>query len=186
MKISDGKVVSLTYDLTIRDDEGQDELMERAPIERPFTFIFGMGMVLDAFEKAVEGLEVGETFTLTLSPEEAQGEYDEEKVQELPKSIFEIDGKFDEEKFAVGSVIPMMNSLGEHLMGLVMEIEDDIVVMDFNEPYAGETLTYTGEVVDVHEATPEEIASITQPHGCNCSGCDSGDKEAGCGCGCDC
>jgi FKBP-type peptidyl-prolyl cis-trans isomerase SlyD len=182
MKIEDEKIVSLSYDLTV-DEDGQAELMEKATKEHPLTFMFGMGMMLDTFEKNVEGLQVGDKFSFTLSPEEAYGEYIEQKVVELPKTIFEVDGKFDEERIAEGETLPMMDAQGNRLMGSVLEVKPEVVVMDFNHPLAGETLHFDGEVLDVHEATPEEIAALTQPFegGCDCEDCHS-DHECGEGC----
>ncbi|GHS96069.1 peptidyl-prolyl cis-trans isomerase [Bacteroidia bacterium] len=184
MKIEDEKIVSLSYDLTV-DEDGQAELMEKATKEHPLTFMFGMGMMLDAFEKNVEGLQAGDKFSFTLSPEEAYGEFIEQKVVELPKNIFEVDGKFDEERIAEGETLPMMDAQGNRLMGSVLEVKSEVVVMDFNHPLAGETLHFDGEVLDVHDATPEEIAALTQPFegGCDC-GCDSCDSDHECGEGC--
>ena len=68
MKISDEKMVSLTYDLTVINENGEQELMERATKQTPLTFMFGMGMMLEAFEKNVEGLSVGDKFSFILNP----------------------------------------------------------------------------------------------------------------------
>ena len=182
MKISEDKIVSLTYDLTVDNEDGQKELMEAATKENPLTFMYGMGMMLEAFEKNIEGLKVGDKFSFELSPEEAYGEYIEANVAELPKKIFEIDGKFDTERIAEGLTLPMMDSSGNRLMGSVLEIKPDVVVMDFNHPLAGETLQFDGEVIDIHEATPEEIAALTQEGGCDCGSCDCEPGEEGCGC----
>ncbi|MDL2224098.1 peptidylprolyl isomerase [Bacteroidales bacterium OttesenSCG-928-M06] len=181
MKISEGKIVSLTYDLTV-DEEGQKDLMERATKENPLTFMFGMGMMLPAFENHLEGLQVGDRFSFTLTPEEAYGEYIEENVIELPKTVFEVEGQFDSERIKEGETLPMMDSNGNRLMGSILEIKPEVVVMDFNHPLAGETLQFEGEVIDVHEATPEEIAALSQPHGCDCGGCDGADNHEECGC----
>lgn len=183
MKIEDEKVVSLTYDLTVDTEEGTIELMERATKEHPLTFIFGMGTMLEAFEKNVEGLKMGDKFSFVLKPEEAYGDFIEENVAELPKHIFEIEGKFDEERIQVGETLPMMDHMGNRLMGSVIEIKPDVVVMDFNHPLAGETLHFDGEVIDIHDASPEEIAALTQPQGGGCSGCESGHDDGGCNCG---
>ena len=177
MKISDEKMVSLTYDLTV-----EGELMEQTTKERPLTFLFGMGMMLEKFEKNLEDLQVGDKFSFTLSPEEAYGERNEDIVAEIPKHIFEVDGKFDDEMVFEGATLPMMNANGQRMMGSILEIKDDIVVMDFNHPLAGDTLHFEGEVIDVHEPTAEEIAAITQ--GCDCDSCDSKDDSNGCSCGC--
>ncbi|MDR1527860.1 MAG: FKBP-type peptidyl-prolyl cis-trans isomerase [Dysgonamonadaceae bacterium] len=182
MKISDEKMVSLTYDLTV-DDDGQKELMEKATREHPLTFMFGMGMMLEAFEKNIAGLETGDRFSFVLSPEEAYGEYIEQYCVELPKNIFEIDGKFDDERVVEGQTLPMMDASGHRMMGSILEIKSDVVVMDFNHPLAGETLHFDGEVMDVHEATPEEIAALTQSGGCDCGSCERSNDEQGCHCG---
>ena len=171
MKISDEKMVSLSYDLTVSNDDGTEELMERATKQHPLTFIFGMGMMLEAFEKNVEGLSTGEKFSFILSPEEAYGEYYDAHVLELPKKMFEIDGKFDDERITEGQTLPMMDARGNRMMGSVLEIKDDVIVMDFNHPLAGETLHFNGEVIDVHEPTEEEIEALTNEDGC--SGCNS-------------
>jgi len=181
MKISDEKVVSVTYDLTVVDENGEKELMEKATKENPLTFMYGMGMMLPDFEKNIEGLKVGDKFSFTLQPEEAYGEYIEENVVELPKHIFEVDGKFDSEHIVEDATIPMMTETGHRMMGSVLEVKEEVVLMDFNHPLAGEELHFDGEVIDVHEPTPEEIAALTEPGGCNCGDCE--DKEEGCGCG---
>ncbi|MDR0798299.1 MAG: FKBP-type peptidyl-prolyl cis-trans isomerase [Dysgonamonadaceae bacterium] len=183
MKITEDKVVSVTYDLTVEDGD-QKELMERATREHPLTFLFGMGMMLETFEKNLEGLQVGDHFSFVLQPEEAYGEFVEANVVELPKSIFEIDGKFDSERISEGQTLPMMDAQGHRLMGSVLEIKPEVVVMDFNHPLAGETLHFDGEVIDVHDATPEEIAALTNEGGCDCEQCDSAPGDESCGCGC--
>jgi FKBP-type peptidyl-prolyl cis-trans isomerase SlyD len=187
MKISDEKMVSLTYDLTVDNEEGKKELMERATKEHPLTFLYGMGMMLEAFEKNIEGLKTGDTFSFALTPEEAYGEYIAEHVVELPKNIFEVDGKFDNERISEGQTLPMMDSQGNRMMGSVLEVQANVVVMDFNHPLAGETLHFDGEVIDVHEPTEEEKAALSQEGGCGCD-CSSEenccDSDKGCGCGC--
>jgi FKBP-type peptidyl-prolyl cis-trans isomerase SlyD len=71
-------------------------------------------------------------------------------------------------------------------MGSVLEVQPEIVVMDFNHPLAGEHLHFDGEVIDVHEPTPEEIAALTQAGGgsCDCESCEGTQTEEGCDCGC--
>ncbi|MDR0866290.1 MAG: FKBP-type peptidyl-prolyl cis-trans isomerase [Candidatus Symbiothrix sp.] len=170
MEITDGKIVSLTYDLTVGEN-GEKELMERATEAYPLKFMYGMGMMLEDFEKNIAGLETGDNFSFTLTPEQGYGEYDEQKVVELPKSIFEVDGKFDEERISEGETLPMMDANGNRLMGSVLEIKKEVVVMDFNHPLAGETLHFDGQVIDVHEPTAQEIAAIAHEDSCSCDAC---------------
>ena len=176
MKISDEKMVSLSYDLTVSNEDGEKELMERATQLQPLTFLFGMGMMLEAFEKNVEGLTVGDKFSFSLTPEEAYGDYHEENVVELPKKLFEVDGKFDEKRITEGQTLPMMDTRGNRMMGSVLEVKPDLVVMDFNHPLAGEILHFDGEVLDVHEPTEEEINALSQEDGC----CGCGSSSEGC------
>lgn len=191
MKISENKYVTLTYDLNV--GEGDDrELMEQATTERPLEFIYGTNSMLEAFEKQIEGLSQGESFSFHLTPEEAYGDYDEAKIIELPKHIFEIDGKIDDQVLFEGNTVPMMDSSGNRLTGSVMEIKDEAVTMDFNHPLAGETMQFEGTVVGIRDASAEEVAALFSGGGC---GCDSGDcdcgsggegSDGGCGCGSDC
>lgn len=186
MKISTNKFVSVSYDLNVGEGE-ERELMERATSETPLTFIFGTNSMLEAFEKNLEGLTQGDSFDFVLAPEQAYGEYDDEHVVDLPKNIFEVDGKLDENVVFEGNTIPMMDSNGNRLQGSVVEVKDDIVTMDFNHPLAGETLNFSGSILEVREASAEEIAELFAPQGggCGCGSCGCGDEEEteGCGCG---
>ncbi len=173
MKISDNKFVSLTYDLTV--GEGDElELMERATAEAPLDFIFGTNTMLKSFEDNLEGLSAGEKFKFTLTPDEAYGEFYEERVIDLPKNIFEVDGKIDEDMLFEGNTLPMMDTDGNRLTGSIVSIEEEVVTMDFNHPLAGETLHFEGEILEVRELTEEEVAALMNNHdGCggSCQGC---------------
>ncbi|MDR0756358.1 MAG: FKBP-type peptidyl-prolyl cis-trans isomerase [Tannerella sp.] len=177
MKIATDRYVSVMYDLNTGNGD-ERELKERATAEHPLEFIFGSGNMLPAFEARLKGLEADETFQFSLSPEHAYGEYVEENVVELPKKIFETDGKFDDEFVREGNVLPMEDSEGYHKNGTVMKVDTDTVVMNFNHPLAGETLHFSGKVLNVRQATAEDLVKLG---GCSC---DSEDSACNCGCGC--
>ena len=195
MKIGKNKMVSLTYDLHYDDAEG--ELIEQATSEKPLSFVFGAGLMLPKFESMLEGIEEGNPFEISLADVDAYGELDENAIVDLPKHLFIIDGEFDDEIVSVGNTVPMMSTSGQRLNGLVMEITDDTVKMDFNHPLAGENLYFKGQILEVREATDDEI-SATLGGGCGCGsgGCGCGDEggcadgscstegKGGCGCGC--
>lgn len=190
MKIETNKFVSLIYDLNVGEGE-ELELMERATPDHPLEFIYGTNSMIDAFEKNLDGLSDGDSFEFSIQPEEAYGEYVDENVVELPKSIFEVDGKIDEQVIYPNAMVPMMDSEGNRLNGSVVEIKDDSIIMDFNHPYAGETLHFKGKILSVRDASAEEIAALFAPQsGCGCGSCDCGDEEGnhggGCGSGCNC
>ena len=175
MKIEANKVVALTYELEV-----EGAVCDKATEENPLEFIFGQGYLLPKFEENVEGKTVGDTFEFTLTPEEGYGAYNPESVIDLPKSIFEIEGKIREDLLIVENIIPMMTQDGRMVPGKVLEVSEDKVKMDFNHQMAGKTLHFTGKVVRVREATEKEIEEGLHgeraSHGCsgNCSSCGGG------------
>jgi len=170
MKITEKKMVSVAYDLYVGNDD-ERELMESATKERPLQFIYGTGMMLPAFEANMNNLEKDSAFSFTLTPEQAYGEFAEDRVVELPKTIFVVDGKFDEKRIREGVTLPMMNADGDRMNGSVLQIKNDVVVMDFNHPLAGETLHFTGIVLDVHDPSDDEIRAMSSGCGGSCEGC---------------
>lgn len=191
MKISTNKFVSASYDLYVGGEEGKEqELMEKATAEQPLSFIFGVGMMLEAFEDKLAGLNEGDTFDFTLASVDGYGEYSDEQVVDIPRSVFEVDGKIDEEVIFENNTVPMMDQNGNRLNGNIVKIEDETVTMDFNHPLAGEDLHFIGKVLLVREPTEEETKQLLGGGGCNCGeggcdGCGENEDEAGCGgCGC--
>ena len=181
MKITNNAVVNAEYELYVDGENGELELMERATSEQPLNFIYGIGMMLPKFEQNLNGLETGDSFDFTISNEEAYGPYDDEAVIELERAVFEIDGKLDEEMVFEGNVVPLMDSEGNRLQAQVVSVNDTHVTVDLNHPLAGENLHFKGKVLEVREATEEELnALLGGGGGCGCGG------NCGDGCGDDC
>ena len=185
METVENKYITLAYKL-YSIENGEKEFTEEAPAEHPFQFISGLGLTLEAFESQVKDLKKGDKFDFTIKAEEAYGEYDEEHVIDLPKNIFETEGKFDSERVVEGAVIPLMTSEGQRINGSVVEVKDDVVVMDMNHPLAGCDLNFVGEVTENRPATNDELAEMARMMsgggcggGCN-GGCDCGDCGDGC------
>jgi len=192
LEIGKYKMVTLTYDLRIDDEQG--EMVEQATVENPLQFLYGAGVMLPKFETQLEGLKQDEPFSIKLAKQDAYGELNKDAIVELPISVFLVEGELDKELVKVGNTVPMMSSNGQRMNGTVLEVTDEIVKMDFNHPLAGEDLFFSGKVVEVREASDEEIAQILSGGGgsCGCGsgegGCESGscgsDSQGGCGCGC--
>ena len=180
MGIVKDKMVSLTYDLRLDGKDG--EIFETAAKENPLIFLYGAGMMLPAFESGLINKKAGDTFEIEIPAVNGYGEVNEEAILDLPKHIFQVDGKFDEELVTPGKSVPMMSSGGQRMEGLVISVDDNIVKMDFNHPLAGEDLHFTGEILEVRDATDEELISAYNA-GAGCSGgCSSGSCESsGCG-----
>ena len=173
--IKPGQFVELTYDLFVGPE---NELMERATPEAPLRFVFGTEQMLPSFETKIKDLKVGDTFDFVIPCNDAYGERDEDHVLELEKKMFEVDGKFDEEYIFPGNTVPMMDAHGNRLNGSVLEVKDNIVVMHFNHPLAGEDLHFVGAVKTVRPATPEELNPV-QSCGCGCDSCGGGCGDHG-------
>ena len=152
MKAEKNKVVSLTYELIV-----EGALADKADDTRPLEYIHGTGMLLPKFESEVEGKEPGEEFAFTLTPEEGYGVFDETRLIDLPKEAFMMDGKVRDDLLVIGKMIPMVSDTGQVVNGIVYEVRDDVVTMDFNHPMAGKTLNFTGKVVGVRDATEKEL-----------------------------
>ena len=186
METVENKYITLAYKLyTI--ENGEKEFTEEAPAEHPFQFISGLGLTLESFENQVKDLNKGDKFDFTIKAEEAYGEYDEEHVIDLPKNIFEIEGKFDSERVTEGSIVPLMTGDGQRVNASVVEIKPDVVVVDLNHPLAGADLIFEGEVIESRPATNEEIQELVKMmsgEGCGC-GCDSCGSDCGDDCGCE-
>jgi FKBP-type peptidyl-prolyl cis-trans isomerase SlyD len=114
--------------------------------------------MLPKFEDHLSTLNTGDAFEFTLASADAYGEMDQDAIIDLEKSIFMIDGKTDDELLTIGNVIPMRDDQGHMLQGTVVSVSDDSVRMDFNHPMAGNTLHFTGKVIDVREASAEELS----------------------------
>ena len=155
MKIADNTVVSMTYTLTEADENGQ--MIQAVDKDKPFVFLYGSGFLLPKFEENIKGLEPGADYSFPLPSDVAYGPKRDDAYMDLDKKIFEIDGKIDESILKVGNDIPMQNNEGQTLMGKVLEISEDKVKMDFNHPLAGIDLFFKGEIIDVREATSEEL-----------------------------
>lgn len=183
------KVVKVQYDLYVSgEEEGKEELMERATEVTPLVYCHGIGMMLPTFEDALAGKDAGDEFDFVIAQDDAYGPYDEAGVLELEKSIFCIDGEFDSERVQVGAIIPMNTSDGQVVKAQVIEITDSKVTIDLNHPLAGEDLHFVGKILEVRDVTPEELKALTEPHcggGCggNCSG-NCGEGSCNCDGGC--
>lgn len=178
-KIQPGKYVELIYDLYEVTPDGEEILVHQVDPSDPEKIIFGVTPgVIQPLERALIGLEAGETYSVFANAFEAFGEYDPEQVLDLDKSMFEIDGKFDSDVLKLGEPVPMLTADGFRVTGIVKAIGPEKVKMDFNHPLAGKNVRFKGSVKTVREATPDELKPV---HGCGCGGChDEGCDHDGC------
>jgi FKBP-type peptidyl-prolyl cis-trans isomerase SlyD len=176
--VSKDSIVTLTYDLRLDGKEG--DIFESATAESPLVFLHGAGLMIPAFEEQLVGKKIGEKFEISIPAASGYGEINEEAVVELPLDIFKVDGKVDDALLTPGNSVPMMSSHGQRMDGVVVSVEGETVTMDFNHPLAGEDLHFTGEVIEVREATAEELSAAYNAGGCGC-GSSCGSEGGGCG-----
>ena len=194
MKIEKNKVVEFCYELEV-----DGNVVDHTTKEKPLDYIHGTGSLLPKLEEQIEGMEPGDKFDVTLSPVDGYGEVDPNRIIDLPKAAFEVNGEVREDLLVPGNTIPMMNSMGGVIPGVVLEVTADSVKMDLNHQMAGKTLHFIGEIVSVREATEKELTEGLHGeyvHSCGgCGGCHGheGGCEGGChdghcgddcGCGC--
>jgi FKBP-type peptidyl-prolyl cis-trans isomerase SlyD len=192
MKIAQNAVVEFCYELEV---DGQ--VVDHTTKERPLDYIHGTGSLLPKLEAHIEGMEPGCKFDVTLSPADGYGEIDPQRIIDLPKAAFEVNGEVREDLLVPGNTIPMISPMGGVIPGVVLEVSADSVKMDLNHQMAGKTLHFTGEVLTVREATEKELTEGLHGefvHSCGCGGCHGHDGGCGsdcggecgsdCGCGC--
>ena len=174
MVIEKDKMVSLIY--VLREGDSDGNIVEEVKSDNPLKFLYGAGQMLPHFESNIENLSEGDKFEFKLSSDQAYGDKREELVVDLPMSVFEVEGKVDESLLKTGTQVPMSDSHGRRLLGVVLSHTDSTVQMDFNHPMAGTDLHFTGTILDIREATDEELNMYGND---GCSTCGSHDGCSG-------
>lgn len=145
MVVKDGAVV--IFNCIIKNKDG--EILENSD-DGPASYIHGIGMALPAIEDALTGKENGYGTVITLEPDMAFGQYNEEMVFSVPLE------EFEGQEIAVGMEFLPEDDM-DQIIWRVTSIEDETVVLDGNHPYAGMTLIFNIKILDVREATPKEL-----------------------------
>lgn len=154
MTESTNKVISLNYNL--HKDNASGEMIESTEGKQPLVFLSGAGMMIPDFENNVAGKQAGDTFSFGIPAEKAYGPRMDEAIIDLPKSTFIHEGELIPD-LKVGNIIGLQDDQGNPFPSKVMEIGEETVKMDMNHPLAGQDLHFTGEIVEVRDATTEEL-----------------------------
>ena len=135
-----GDTVRIHYTGTLTDGTQFDSSSGRDPLE----FELGSGQVIPGFDNAVDGMNVGDSKTVAIPPEEAYGVRHEQLVQEVPKSALP-----EELSPEVGMQLQSQSPDGQVMLLLVTEVSDDTLTVDGNHPLAGQTLNFDIELVEI-------------------------------------
>ena len=158
MQISEQKVVSVTYELHANLPLQARQHIETADAQHPLSFLFGTGSMIPGFEHGLAGKTTGDSFSFTIEPAEGYGNADETAIINLPIDIFKVDNVIDFNMLKIGNVLPLSDQEGNVLNGKVLSFDDKSVRMDFNHPLAGHQLHFSGKVLEVRDASAEELA----------------------------
>lgn len=159
MKISRNTVATISF--TVADEAGK--VVGRTQPGQPVEALIGYHFLVPGLEKALDGHEKGDEFTITLTPAESYGEFDPSLVQVIDRRMF---GNFE---IQVGNVFEADTSHGPSAV-VIKKIEGNKVTVDGNHPLAGKTLNFMIVVEDVRDATAEEKAHGHVHHGGHCPG----------------
>lgn len=189
-KVAPGKYVEIAYDLYSVAPDDTETLEYQIPATNPEQFVFGVTPnAIPALLEAIEEKQAGDSFTVTVAPQEGFGEYNDDlvRIENLPKEIFEVDGKIDTEKIRPQAHVYLQTNTGQYVPATIIQIDEKTVctAIDFNHRLAGKTVTFKGEIITVRDATDEEIAAHMQQGQC-CGGCCGGGNcggDGGCECG---
>ncbi|MBO5100026.1 MAG: peptidylprolyl isomerase [Treponema sp.] len=167
MKIESKKMVKINY--TLKDAEGN--VIDSSEGKEALEYLHGVGMLIPGMERELEGRQVGEKFNAVIEPKNGYGEYNEAYVCDVPRDRFDTTMEIE-----VGQQFQADTPTGPMLVKVV-KVTEDAITIDSNHELAGKTLYFDVEVLEIRDASEEEIAPY-QSTGCSGS-CGS------CGCNCD-
>ncbi len=147
MQIAENKVVTLNY--TLKDNSGT--LIDESS-DNSFIYLHGASNIIPGLEQALAGKASGEKMNISIAPEDAYGERDESRIEAVPRDMFPADAEIEP-----GMQFNAEGPDGQAISIVVVDLEDDKVKIDGNHPLAGIELTFDVEVMEVRDATVEEI-----------------------------
>ena len=154
MKANKDKIVSIEY--TLKDDSG--EVIDTSKGREPLDYIHGAGNIIEGLERSLEGKGIGDSFSVSIPPEEAYGERDDSLVQVVERQFIDVEGELE-----AGMQFQTQTENGVVIL-TVSGVDGENVTLDQNHPLAGVTLHFDVEVVGVREAAAEE-REHGHPHG---------------------
>lgn len=149
MALQDNQVVTINF--TLKDEDGN--VIESTTKEQPFSFISGNQQILPKLENQVSSMLIGSKKTIVLEPEEAYGVYKDTSIQTVKRNDFP-----EGTKLEIGLGFVADTPEGQQLPFVIKTIENDDITIDFNHPLAGHTLTFDIELLELREATKDELA----------------------------
>ena len=152
-KISNDSKVTLHFSLSLADNRVIDSNFEKDPVR----FRIGDGSMLPEFEKLLLGKQEGSLVESTILAAKAFGERNPKNVQRFPIDKFSHLLEDETMPTEIGSVVMFKDPAGFDLPGVVSEISEEFVVMDFNHPLSGKNITFKARIIKIDEPGVAEI-----------------------------
>ncbi len=149
LMIGQNSVVSMHY--TLKNDAG--DVLDSSEGKDPLVYLHGTNNLIPGLEAELGGKTKGAAFNASIPPDQAYGEFNQDFVQVVNKSMFQ-----GAESVEVGMSFVAQGEGGAQRQIRVTEVNGDDITIDANHPLAGQTLHFEVEVVDVREGTEQEIA----------------------------
>ncbi|NNM51748.1 MAG: peptidylprolyl isomerase [Pseudomonadales bacterium] len=147
MKIATNKVALINY--TLSNDQG--EVLDSSEGAEPLAYIHGAGNIIPGLENALQGRQKGDSFKVSIPAEEGYGERDDRLTQVVSKDMFS-----GVDEIEIGMQFHAQTDAGMQVI-TVTAVEGDEVTIDGNHPLAGETLHFDVDIVEVRDASSEEL-----------------------------
>jgi FKBP-type peptidyl-prolyl cis-trans isomerase SlyD len=148
MSVEMNKVIKFNY--TLKDDGGT--ILDSSENKEPLSYLKGANTILPKLEETLNGMIIGSKKNVKLEAKEAYGEYKEEAVQVVKKEQFP-----KEAELTVGASYLANSPDGNQMPFVITDVKEQDVTVDFNHPLAGKDLEFDVELIDVRDATPEEM-----------------------------
>jgi FKBP-type peptidyl-prolyl cis-trans isomerase SlyD len=148
MQIATNTVVTIDY--TLKDDD--QSVLDTSQGQEPLSYIHGIGNLIPGLEKALAGKSEGDRVQVTIAPDDAYGERDEDLLQAIPRERFERANEIE-----VGMQFHTQSDEGMQVV-TVVGVDGDNITIDGNHPLAGKTLHFDVQIVGVREASADEIS----------------------------
>lgn len=150
-RITEGAKVDLHFEVSLENGTVIDSTFDRG---EPVSLVVGDGNLLPGFEKVLINLQAGDTRTASLSPEEAFGQWNPDNVQTFSHAQFAATGNLPE----VGTMMEFEDKGKTTLVGVVREVTNNDIKVDFNHPLAGQNVLFK---VQIFKVTPKDSQSVT-------------------------
>ncbi len=146
-KVENDLVVGMAYTLTV-----EGEVIDSSPDDEPLEFLQGKGNIIIGLEREILGMKIGESKDVIVAPVDGYGELEEDAFMEVPSNQFPQNIPVE-----VGTELQVQNEEGEPAYARIEQIENNLVLLNFNHPLAGKELLFAIKVASIREPSEEEL-----------------------------